>query len=213
MPVHLVKKCPRVPTWQHALGHFEWRAGNYSLAERAFTEAIDLYAEWMESNEVTKNDCEGYMKAKCYLANTLYQRGDFTGAMRVAQELRAMKLDPARPRSAGNHIILWRGYSLPARLYMARGDEGDLDLALESLPSKEELIAMSIILISLHLRVSMLRLSAPTLAAAKRSKDNAIADAKTLRNITLRSRIRKMAEVVRWCHEIERLYALLQCGK
>jgi hypothetical protein len=30
---YLTKKCPDIPTWQHALGHFEWRAGNYLLAE------------------------------------------------------------------------------------------------------------------------------------------------------------------------------------
>jgi len=193
---YLVKKCPRVPTWQHALGHFEWRAGNYLLAERAFTKAIDLYAEWMKGNEVTKNDCEGYMKAKCYLANTLYQRGDFAGAMRVAEELRAMKLDPARPRSVGNHIILWRGYSLPARLYSARGADGDLDLALKSLPSKDELDRYVNDPHFPTLAGVYIETLSAYIGSRKAIEGNAIAEAKILRNITLRSRIGKMAEVV-----------------
>lgn len=192
----LVKRCPRMPTWQHALGHFEWRAGNYSLAERAFTRTIDLYDEWMKSNEVSKNDCEGYIKAKCYLANTLYQRGDFTGAMTVARELRALKLDLTRPRSAGNHMIIWRGYTLPARLYIARGNEGDLELALGSLPSRDELTHF----VNHPHFPTLAGVYVETLSAyigsRKAIRDHAIADAKTLRNITLRSRIRKMADVV-----------------
>ena len=36
--------------------------------------------------------------------------------------LRGLKPDPARPQSAGNQIILWRAYHLPARLYIARDD-------------------------------------------------------------------------------------------
>lgn len=192
----LVKKCPRVPTWQHALGHFEWRAGNYELAERAFDRAIDLYADWMESDAVTMNDCEGYLKAKCYLANTLYQRGDFDGAMKVARELRALKPDPARPRSAGNHFILWRAYTLPARLYMARGAEGDLDRALESLPSRDELDAFASHPDFPTLAGVYVETLSAYIGSRKALEDKSLADAVTLRNITMRSRIQKLAEVV-----------------
>ncbi len=136
---YLANKCPGVPSWQHALGHYEWRAGNYLLAENAFTRAADLYGRWMKREGVGVNDCEGYVRAKCYLANTLYQRGSFLAAMKVARELRAIKLDPARPTSPGNQILLWRAYSLPARLYIAHGADGDMDRALKSFPGKEEL--------------------------------------------------------------------------
>ena len=61
---YLTKKCPDIPTWQHALGHFEWRAGNYLLAERAFERAIKLYEKWMQREGVELNDCEGYVKSK-----------------------------------------------------------------------------------------------------------------------------------------------------
>ena len=192
----LTKKCPYVPTWQHALGHFEWRAGNFQLAERAFTQAINLYAKWMENNGVTVNDCEGYVKAKCYLANTLYQRGDFSGAMRVATELRAMQLDPDRPRSAGNYILLWRGYTLATRLYVARGAEGDLDRALKALPAKEEIEHYASHSDFPTLAGVYVECLGAYIGSRKAIEDDAITAAKTLRNITLRSRIKKMAEVV-----------------
>jgi len=137
----LVKKCPDVPSWQTALGHFEWRAGNYLLAERAFKKSAELYENWMKQNHVSMDDCEGYVRAKCYLANTHYQRGNYLKAMEVAKELRAIALNPKRPRSQGNMILLWRAYTLPARLYIAHGADGDLDRALASFPKKEEIKA------------------------------------------------------------------------
>ena len=135
----LVEICPEIPSWQHALGHFEWRAGNYLLAQRAFAKAADLYEKWMQGERISLNDCEGYVRAKCYLANTLYHRGDFLGAMKVAKELRALKADPKRPASEGNQILLWRGYTLPARLYIAHGADGDYNRALKSFPTEKEL--------------------------------------------------------------------------
>ena len=135
----LVKLSPDMPSWWHAVGHLEWRAGNYLLAERAFTKAADIYAAWMEESGVSLNDCPGFVKAKCYLANTLYHRGDFVGAMKVAKEVRALKVDIKRPKSAGNNMLLWRGYSLPARLYMAHGADGDMNRGLQDLPSAADL--------------------------------------------------------------------------
>ncbi len=135
----LVEMCPKVPSWHHMLGHYEWRAGNYHMAQRAFTKAAKLYESWMKRERISLNDCEEYVRAKCYLANTLYQRGDFDAAMKVAKDLRAMKLDPTRPASEGNQILLWRAYTLPARLYIARAAEGDLSSALKSLPDAKEL--------------------------------------------------------------------------
>ena len=93
----------------------------------------------MEESGVSLNDCPGFVKAKCYLANTLYHRGDFVGAMKVAKEVRALKVDIKRPKSAGNNMLLWRGYSLPARLYMAHGADGDMNRGLQDLPSAADL--------------------------------------------------------------------------
>jgi tetratricopeptide (TPR) repeat protein len=76
------------------------------------------------------------------LANALYQMGDFEAAMKVAKELRAIKLDVKRPQSEGNAMLVWRAYNLPARLYIARGAKGDMEAALKSLPSKKELMPL-----------------------------------------------------------------------
>ena len=137
----LVQIDPEFPSWHYMLGFYEWRVGNHGAAEKAFGKAAELYAHWMKEESVGVNDCEGYIKSKCYQANALYQSGHFDEAMKVAKEVRAIKLDPTRPQSQGNAMLLWCGYNLPARLYLTRGDQGDLDKALKSLPGKKELSA------------------------------------------------------------------------
>lgn len=135
----LVQIDPELAPWQHMLGHYELRVGNYEEAQHAYGRAAELYAHWMKEEGVGANDCEGYIKAMECQANALYQAGKFEAAMKVAKELRAVKLDPKRPRSAGNAMLMWRGHNLTARLYLARGDKGDFDKALQSLPGKKEL--------------------------------------------------------------------------
>ncbi|MDG1358761.1 MAG: hypothetical protein P8P36_11270 [Akkermansiaceae bacterium] len=193
---YLVKNCPSVPTWQHALGHFEWRAGNYLLAERAFRRAAQLYEEWMHDQKVDLNDCEGYVKSQCYLANTLFQRDDFAGAMKVAMSLRSLKLDISRPRSAGNQIVLWRAYHLPARLYIAADNDADLARALNSLPPKEEMID----LVNHPVFPTLAGVYVEALAAYIGSRmaigDQKVEAAKEMRVITLRGLIKKLARVV-----------------
>lgn len=141
----LVKINPKMPAWQYVLGHYEWRSGHYDLAAEAFTQSADLYAVWMKQNKISINDCEGYLKAKCYLVNTLYQKGDFDAALKMAQELRENPLDSKRLESNGNAMLLWRISSLPARLYMAvdstQTGTKNLDMALKSLASAKEVKA------------------------------------------------------------------------
>lgn len=135
----LTENFPDLPSWHHALGHFSYRTGNYPEAEKAFRKSAELYTAWMKENAVSYDDCEGYVKVVCYLADTLYQRGDFDEAMKVAKELRALKVDNQRISSVGSQMLLWRAYTLPAQLYIARGNPGDMDLAHKSLPDRDEL--------------------------------------------------------------------------
>ena len=193
---YLTKKCPDIPTWQHALGHFEWRAGNYLLAERAFKRAIKLYEEWMQREGVELNDCEGYVKSKCYLANTLFQRDDFSGAMKVAMSLRALKPDPARPQSEGNQIILWRAFHLPARLYIARDDRENMALALESLPPREEIEPFSNHPKFPTLAGVYIEALAAYIASRTAIDDQMFEMANRLRSERLRGLIKKLASVV-----------------
>ena len=193
---YLTKKCPDIPTWQHALGHFEWRAGNYLLAERAFKRAIKLYEEWMQREGVELNDCEGYVKSKCYLANTLFQRDDFSGAMKVAMSLRALKPDPARPQSEGNQIILWRAFHRPARLYIARDDRENMALALESLPPREEIEPFSNHPKFPTLAGVYIEALAAYIASRTAIDDQMFEMANRLRSERLRGLIKKLASVV-----------------
>jgi tetratricopeptide (TPR) repeat protein len=193
---YLAKNCPDVPSWQHALGHFEWRAGNYLLAERAFRRAIKLYEEWMQDQGVGLNDCEGYVKSQCYLANTLFQRDDFTGAMKVAMHLRGLKLDSSRPRSAGNQIILWRAYHLPARLYLGTDTGANLLKALESLPPKEEIGDFVNHPVFPTLAGVYIEALAAYIGSRKAIHEQMLEDAVLMRNSTLRGLIKKLARVV-----------------
>lgn len=192
---YLVKGCPNVPAWQHALGHFEWRAGNYMLAERAFRQAIRLYEEWMSRDGISMGDCEGLVKSKCYLANALYQMGDFEQAMEVAMSLRAQEPDPGRPQCAGNQMILWRAYHLPARLYITRDGVGNLQKALRSLPTKEELkpyVADTKLPTLAGVYVEAL---AAYIGCRQAIEEKSMKDAHLLRNTTLRRLIKQLAEV------------------
>ncbi|MGB2010442.1 MAG: hypothetical protein ACPHYF_02855 [Akkermansiaceae bacterium] len=192
---YLAKECSELPAWQHALGHFEWRVGNYMLAERAFRRAIKLYEKWMAREQVSMGDCEGLIKSKCYLANALYQMGDFNGAIEVAESLRALKPDPSRPQCAGNQVILWRAHHLPARLYLTRDGADNLQSALRSLPTKEEL------------RPYVTDEKFPTLAGVyvealaayigcrQAIEQKSMKDAHSLRNTRLRGLIRQLAAV------------------
>ncbi|MDC0087918.1 hypothetical protein OAI07_00080 [Akkermansiaceae bacterium] len=135
----LTRRFSDIPAWHHSLGHFSYLIGDYRSAKKAFRMSAKLYLSWMEENAVDHNDCEGYIKAMCYLADTLYRSGDFDEAMKVAKELRTLKVDSERVSSAGSQMLLWRGYTLSAHLYIARGNAGDMELAHQSLPDKNEL--------------------------------------------------------------------------
>lgn len=139
----LVAMDPGFAPWQQTLGHYALRLGDYAGAERAFAQSAKLYAEWMQDEGVSVQDCEGYLKAMECRAYALYQSGRFETALKVAKELRGLKLDSSRPRAAGNTMLMWRGYNLEARLYLARGAAGDHDKALKSLPGAAELAAFA----------------------------------------------------------------------
>jgi len=191
----LVNLNPSVPSWQHMLGHYAWRAGDYDLAEKSFAKSAELYEVWMKDEHITLNDCPGYVKARCYLANTLYHHGKFDDAMKVARSLRKMKLDASRKNSEGNAILMWRAYTLPARLYAARGKSGDFQKGLKSLPEKKELAPFVSskkhpTLASVYTDALSMYLGARRAISAKDLKA-----ARTLQQVTFRKYIQAMAKV------------------
>ena len=60
----LANKFPDIPAFQHTLGHFAYRTGDYEKAEKAFSKSAELYIAWMKENGVALSDCEGYVKAQ-----------------------------------------------------------------------------------------------------------------------------------------------------
>ncbi len=135
----LTENFPDMAPWHHAAGHFLYLTGDYEAAESAFRQAAESYSTYMQEDGVSHSDCEGYIKSMCYLADTLYQSGDFSAAMEVAQQIRSLKVDSKRLTATGSQTLLWRGHTLPAQLYIARGNKGDMELAHRSLPDKDEL--------------------------------------------------------------------------
>lgn len=132
------RKAPGFPPYQHLLGHFEWRSGNHWRAEQALSRAIGLYGAHMKKHNQSFLECDGWLRCQLYLATVLHTRGKFDEAMKIALQLTKLEVDPERLGSAGANLFLWEARTLPARLYMARGWKGDFDLAIETLPTKDD---------------------------------------------------------------------------
>ena len=133
-----VRKTPDFPPYQHLLGHFEWRCGNHFLAEVALSRASDLYADHMKKHRLSLHECDGWIRSQLYLATAMYSRGRFEEAMEIASNLAKLEVDPARLGSIGANLLLWDAATLSARLYLARGKEGDFGKAIASLPRKDD---------------------------------------------------------------------------
>lgn len=134
----IARKVPDFPPYQHLLGHFEWRCGNHALAEAAFERATSLYAEHKETHGLSVHECDGWIRSQLYLATAMQSRGKFDEAMSIAVQLSELEVDSARLGSKGASLMIWEAKTLPARLYVARGNEGDFTRAISSLPGKND---------------------------------------------------------------------------
>lgn len=135
------KLCQLVPDYApyfHVLGHYEWRCGEHSKAAYAFGRAATLYSIWMKENNARPADCEGWIRAECYRAVALASKGDFDNALASAEKLANTTVDATRPAAAGTRQLLWEGKTLPARILLRRGLNGDSAKALASFPTPEE---------------------------------------------------------------------------
>mgnify|MGYP003314646441 CR=1 FL=1 len=68
----------------------------------------------------------------------MQSRGKFEEAMSIAVQLSELEVDAARLGSKGASLLVWEAKTLPARLYVARGQEGDFTRAISSLPGKND---------------------------------------------------------------------------
>ena len=134
----IARKVPSFPPYQHLLGHFEWRCGNHALAEAALERATSLYAEHQKIHGLSVHECDGWIRSQLYLATAMQSRGKFEEAMSIAVQLSELEVDAARLGSKGASLLVWEAKTLPARLYVARGQEGDFTRAISSLPGKND---------------------------------------------------------------------------
>jgi len=134
----IARKAPGFPPYQHLLGHFEWRCGNHFLAEAALSRAAKLYADHMKRHKLSLHDCNGWIRTQLYLATAMQSRGRFEPAMAIARNLARFEIDPERLGSSGANLVVWEARTLPARLYISRGQEGDFDRAIASLPGPKD---------------------------------------------------------------------------
>lgn len=134
----MCQRVPEMPTYQHALGHFEWRNGNAQRAGAAFGRAAAAYEVWRRQEGVPIADCPGWVKAESYRAVALAGAGDLESALASARALAAMPLDVKRAAAPGTRMMWWEARTLTARLLAARNGPGDAAAGLESLPKPEE---------------------------------------------------------------------------
>lgn len=134
--------CQLVPAYApyvHVLGHYQWRCGEHTKAAASFGRAATLYSDWMKKNSATFADSDGWVRAECYRAVALASKGDFKNALAAAEKLANIPIDSSRPAAAGTRQLVWEGKTLPARILMRRGLNGDSAKALALLPSTEEM--------------------------------------------------------------------------
>lgn len=134
----LVQVAPGYAPALHMLGHYELRNGNIAQAIDAFSQAGEAYRQWMKATGVTHADCPGWVKAECYRAAALAEKGDYANALAVAKSVAAIDLPADRARSEGGQLLLWEGRTLATRLLIRRGAPGDVAGALEALPNPEK---------------------------------------------------------------------------
>ncbi len=137
----LVEMAPELPTAHYLQGHFQFRCGHLKEAQTSFRTAIKLYAKWQQDHSIPLSDCDGLIKARLYLAHTLYAQGEFDAALKEAQILALLPINSKRPHSAVSKLLLWEAKTLPAKLYYSRGVENDLAKAQELMPSKKDILS------------------------------------------------------------------------
>lgn len=137
----LVKWAPEIPVWYLYHGMFQHKAELYDEANESFDTAIELYAKWGKDSNVPNDVNAPLWQAMIFKSVNYFKAGKFDEAMKLAKEMQKTKVD-VNLRSEVRGIYLWEVQSLPARLYLARNQPGDLIRARESLPAKAMLNAV-----------------------------------------------------------------------
>ncbi len=134
----LCQMAPAYPPYFHLLGHYEWRCGEHGKATSAFGRAVSFFEAWMKENKATVADCPEWVNAECYRIVAIVSKGESDTGYAAARKLAATPLPKNRVTSPGSRLLLWDAKTLPARVLLHRGLQGNADAALHSLPEPAE---------------------------------------------------------------------------
>lgn len=118
----LVKQLPEYPPYHLMLANVEARCGNAALAIQAANDAVKFYKAYMNEEKVNLYDCDGWIRAKIYLAALYEMKGEKIKAEQVGKELAEIKVEEKRLFSRGAGLLLWEGRNVGARIMMGRSD-------------------------------------------------------------------------------------------
>ncbi|MGJ8656815.1 MAG: hypothetical protein ACSHX6_10230 [Akkermansiaceae bacterium] len=127
---------PDLPTFVLKKGYFLRKAGQFDKADAEFSKAEKLFAEWGKQSEIHDEANAGLWKARIFKVVNYYDMGEFDKAIKLADEMARSDVNVSF-KSEMRGIFLWEVKTLSTRLYLARGDEGDLERARDALPTKE----------------------------------------------------------------------------
>ena len=136
----LVKRLPEYPPYHLMLAHVEARCGNAALAIQAANDAVNFYQTYMDEEKVGLYDCDGWIRAKVYLAALYEMKGEKIEAEQVGKELAQIKVNEERLFSRGAGLLLWEGRNVGARIMMGRSDIASFKKGqkiLETLPEEQ----------------------------------------------------------------------------
>ncbi|MDA7529654.1 tetratricopeptide repeat protein [bacterium] len=136
----LVKLLPEYPPYHLMLAHVEARCGNAALAIQAANAAANFYQAYMDEEKVDLYDCDGWVRAKVYLAALYEMKGEKIEAEQVGKELAQIKVNEERLFSRGAGLLLWEGRNVGARIMMGRSDIASFKKGqklLETLPEEQ----------------------------------------------------------------------------
>lgn len=132
----LTKWAPDIPTFVLKKGYFLRNAGQLEEAEVEFSRAEKLFADWGKQSEIPDDANAGLWKARVFKAVNYYDMGEFDKAIKLAEEMGEADINVSY-KSEMRGIYLWEVKTLATRLYLARGEEGDLEKARDALPTRE----------------------------------------------------------------------------
>lgn len=134
----LVKLLPKYPPYRLMLAHVEARCGNAALAIQAASDAAKSYKAYMNEEKVSLYDCDGWIRAKVYLAVLHEVKGDRAKAEEVSKELAGIMIDEERLFSRGSGLLLWEARNVGARIMMGRSDNSSFEKGQEILKTLPE---------------------------------------------------------------------------